>query len=286
MLNKNDFHYILRRFVVFILISIAMFIIGIFKARAITLTTDATKYGVYNFSPSSKLLNINDSNNTTLNAAWSLNKDIVCDSNTCGIEFTYTSTCSVVNNSGNNISGDYQIIAVGSQIDGNGYPTGSVVNNTITFIVNNNYHINGLSLYFKGRNLGTGIFANCSVELLGSYTVYNIPDSITSAIQQNTQAVQETNNTIKDSNVDTDSASSSFSDLESQMASNGTISSLLTMPITLLQKLLSGLSGNCSAYPIEIFGYNMTFECIQPTQYIGSTLWNIIDVVLCWVYCL
>lgn len=114
-------------------------------------------------------------------------------------------------------------------------------------------------------------------------TINQIQSSQTQAHQDAQQAhqdAQQINDTLNDSSVDTNGAGSTFSDLDNSMSSNGTISSLITMPITLLQKLLNGLSGNCSAYPIgSIFGYNMSFECINPSNYIGSALWNVIDVI-------
>ena len=94
------------------------------------------------------------------------------------------------------------------------------------------------------------------------------------------EGITDTNNTLKDSNVDTSNADSTFSNLNSNMASNGTISSLLLMPITLLQKILNAMSGTCSAINTgQLLGEDFILPCISIPDLIGSGLWSVIDVI-------
>ena len=98
---------------------------------------------------------------------------------------------------------------------------------------------------------------------------------------QNTQQkIEDVNNTIKDSSVDTSNANNTFDSLNSNMASNSTISDLLLMPITLLQKILNAMSGTCSAINTgQLLGQDFVLPCISIPDLIGSALWSVIDVI-------
>lgn len=104
----------------------------------------------------------------------------------------------------------------------------------------------------------------------------NNQTSITN-IQQNTQQI---NDAINDSSIDSSNAVSSASSWNSKNATNGTITQLLTLPITLLNAIVSGISTSCSSFSLGIlFGTNITLPCINLSNIIGSSLFTTIDIL-------
>lgn len=102
----------------------------------------------------------------------------------------------------------------------------------------------------------------------------------TNASQEIANAVNETNSTIKDSTVDNSKAESDINTMKDKVASNGTITQLLTLPITLYQAILNSVNGSCSSYSLgSLLGTNLTLPCINLENYLGSTIWGIIDMV-------
>lgn len=95
---------------------------------------------------------------------------------------------------------------------------------------------------------------------------------------------QEAINDLNDSITDSSTASNQdFNDainsVKNSLPTNSTISSLITMPITFLQKIIDALNGTCTPIIIgELYEYNMTMPCINPVDYIGI-IWNIIDII-------
>ena len=104
---------------------------------------------------------------------------------------------------------------------------------------------------------------------------------VQNAIDENTQAQKDTNNTLKDDSVDDNKTSSSIDNMKGKVATNGSISQLLTLPITLYQNILNSLSGGCSSFNLgSLFGSNLTMPCINLQNLLGSTLYGIIDVLI------
>lgn len=63
---------------------------------------------------------------------------------------------------------------------------------------------------------------------------------------------------------------------------NSPVSALITLPVSLLNAFLSGLEGQCYGYTIPFFfGEDLTFPCIDLEDYLGSELWNTIDLICC-----
>lgn len=101
------------------------------------------------------------------------------------------------------------------------------------------------------------------------------------------QAIEQTNNTIKDDSIDEEGTSSSISSLNDKNASNGSITQLLTLPITLFQSVLNSVSGSCSSFNLgNLLGTNLTMPCIDLENILGSTLYGIIDILLCGLFIL
>lgn len=103
---------------------------------------------------------------------------------------------------------------------------------------------------------------------------------IENAIEQNTQATQQVDETLNDDSVDNDKASNDINSMNSKVATNGSITSLLTLPISLYQAILNSASGSCSSFSLgSLFNHNLTLPCINLENLLGSTLFGIIDML-------
>lgn len=90
-------------------------------------------------------------------------------------------------------------------------------------------------------------------------------------------SIQDTNNTLKDSNID--NPSSTTSQWSNMNASNGTITTLLTLPISLMQAYVNGMSDTCSSFSLgTLFNTNIVLPCINLSALLGP-LYGIIDVL-------
>lgn len=99
---------------------------------------------------------------------------------------------------------------------------------------------------------------------------------------QNTNA-QNTQNTIKDDSVD--SPNTSINTIKGSLASNGVITSLVVLPVTLYQAILNSVNGTCSTFSLgSLFGTNLTIPCINVSNYLGTTLWGSIDVIISGIF--
>lgn len=89
---------------------------------------------------------------------------------------------------------------------------------------------------------------------------------------------QQLNDTLTDdSGVSDNDIEDLFGDFEE---SDSPISDLLTMPITLAQAYLDGFGGTCSSINLgSLYGTNLIIPCIDLQSKLGSTLWNLIDVL-------
>lgn len=106
--------------------------------------------------------------------------------------------------------------------------------------------------------------------------------TIVNAIEDNTDAINETNDTLKDDSIDDSKAESDIDDMKDKVASNGSITQLLTLPITLYQSILNSLNGSCSSFSLgSLYNHNLTLPCINLQNLLGSTLYNIIDILCC-----
>lgn len=119
-----------------------------------------------------------------------------------------------------------------------------------------------------------------------------INDAIDREIQNNNQntqditsSIDDVNDTLKDDNVD--DPSTSLSNMDSKIATNSVISDLLLLPVTLFQKVLNGINGTCSTFNLgSLLGTNLSLPCINLSNILGSTLYGVIDVLLCGIFVL
>lgn len=125
-----------------------------------------------------------------------------------------------------------------------------------------------------------------SGKATNEYTVglrYYYDTSTSSAIleenQKQTEATENINNSINDSS--TDDPSSDITDMNDKIATNNSISQLLTLPIQLYQNILNSLNGSCSSFSLgSLYNHSLTLPCINLQSLLGSTLFNIIDILI------
>lgn len=104
-------------------------------------------------------------------------------------------------------------------------------------------------------------------------------------IQENTDAINglkekqnETNNTLKDSSVD--SSDGTLNNLKGNVPTNNVISSLILLPVKFLQSIVSSLGGSCSSFNLgSLYNHDLVLPCINIESYLGSGIWTFIDLV-------
>lgn len=83
-----------------------------------------------------------------------------------------------------------------------------------------------------------------------------------------------------DSGVNNSDIQDLFDDINDD--SNSPVSDLLTLPITLLQAYINGFDSTCSPISLgTLYGTNLVLPCIDIPDYIGNSLWNMIDAMFC-----
>lgn len=110
-------------------------------------------------------------------------------------------------------------------------------------------------------------------------------DNQTIVIEHQTEVIEDVKDTITSDDVD--NPSSFIEDMEDLLPSNGVITQLLTLPITLYQKVLNSINGTCSQFDLgALYGTHLIMPCINLQTYLGSTLWNTIDLIMSGVFVL
>lgn len=109
--------------------------------------------------------------------------------------------------------------------------------------------------------------------------------SLVSQQQQLNTGINDLNNNITDdSGVSNEDVSSNANDWSSNNANNGVINQLVQMPITLINGVVSGLSGTCSPYNLgNLFGTDLILPCVNMSNILGS-VWTLIDVIISGVF--
>lgn len=93
-------------------------------------------------------------------------------------------------------------------------------------------------------------------------------------------STQNIDNSINDSSVDNSKTESDISSMNSKLASNNSITQLLTLPIQLYQNILNGINGSCSSFSLgTLYNHSITLPCINLENLLGSTLYGIIDIL-------
>lgn len=107
----------------------------------------------------------------------------------------------------------------------------------------------------------------------------NSVQEVKTAVNDIKKEANNINNTISSDEVD--DPSSSINTFKDKLASNGVITQLIGLPVTLFSKVLNSVNGTCINYNLgNLYGTDIIFPCISIKNYIGSTLWNVIDVLI------
>lgn len=97
--------------------------------------------------------------------------------------------------------------------------------------------------------------------------------------QKQLEEQKKTNDTLNDST--TDDPSSDINSMNGKLASNGSITQLLTLPIQMYQNILNSVSGSCSSFSLgSLYNHDLTLPCINLKNLLGSTLYGIIDILI------
>lgn len=165
---------------------------------------------------------------------------------------------------------------------------GNFDNNSLYVGVGSFSNANGQSsiiVYQHIANVVT-IFAENYYTIDNSSTIINQNDTIINQnqtiIDQNNQTNNELGN-LNDNITNEDYDTPDFSDLE--MADDTPISDLVLMPINYMNKMINAFSNQCMTYDIDfgILGtdYVLHFPCIRVEDWVGSSAWHIIDMLVC-----
>lgn len=102
---------------------------------------------------------------------------------------------------------------------------------------------------------------------------------VNTAVNKVQEETKKVNDTISSSDVD--DPSSSINSMNDKLAENGVITQLIGLPVTLFTKVLNSVNGTCTSYNLgSLFGTDIIFPCINISNYLGATLWSVIDVLI------
>lgn len=94
-------------------------------------------------------------------------------------------------------------------------------------------------------------------------------------------SINNLNDSLNNSDVDDNGIASAFEDFDDYLDDNSTITQLITLPITLYTAILNNLNGSCSPFNLgELYGEDLILPCINVSQYLGSSLWSMIDIII------
>ena len=72
----------------------------------------------------------------------------------------------------------------------------------------------------------------------------------------------------------------SFNRIKNQLNFGGPVSSLFIIPVNVLQVMYGSITNTCTPYSMgSIDNHEIVLPCIYPEHYLGSTLWNMIDLI-------
>lgn len=99
----------------------------------------------------------------------------------------------------------------------------------------------------------------------------------------NTDKIIDSNTEIKDTITDSNvtGVEDSFEQFEGFLEENSTITQLVTLPITLYTSILNNVDGTCQPFNLgSLFGENLVLPCVNIGNYLGATLWGMIDLII------
>lgn len=94
------------------------------------------------------------------------------------------------------------------------------------------------------------------------------------------EGLYEIRDTLTDSSVNEDEVLSNFEKYNEVLATNGTITNLMVLPVTLFTQISSSVQQECRPFELgELFGTNIILPCINVEDWLGDTLWGVIDIL-------
>ena len=137
-------------------------------------------------------------------------------------------------------------------------------------ILNEEYKVDGINIDFGGNQAGSN-----------SSTIISQNDTIISQNAQGNAKLVDIDNYVRDGHVSGSGIHSQTQQLQQLLPTNGTITNLLQLPITLLLAFSSNLGGACYYYNLgALFGTNLIMPCVNLSELLGSTLWSTIDIII------
>lgn len=104
-------------------------------------------------------------------------------------------------------------------------------------------------------------------------------DSVNKNQQETNEKLDDLNSNL--TNEDSPDVDGFLDDLKVD-DSNSPVSDLITMPLTLMQAYVNGFSSSCSSVSLgNLLGYDLVFPCIDLKNYLGETLFTLIDMLFC-----
>lgn len=117
----------------------------------------------------------------------------------------------------------------------------------------------------------------------GTYSTYEPygEEICTNKLDEQTDAINNVNDSINNDNIDDSGISSAFDNFNNFLDDNSTITQLITLPVTLYTAILNNLNGTCQPFNLgSLYGSDLILPCINISQYLGSALWSMIDIII------
>lgn len=166
------------------------------------------------------------------------------------------------------------------------YQPSSNSSRAIISFVNYDYVNNGyltyddLGTYFKWDNINIQLYSDSSGAIIEqNQTIINQNDTIINQNNKTNEELSDLNDNI--TNDDVSGVEESFSQFEDFLDDNSTITQLITLPVTLYSSILQGVSNSCTPFNLgNLYGESLVLPCVNIGNYLGSTLWGMIDLII------
>lgn len=119
------------------------------------------------------------------------------------------------------------------------------------------------------------------IDLSNQQNIIDQNNQIISGQEDIKDSVNNLDDTLKDDNIDNNNVSSTFEEFNSFLDDNSTITQLITLPITLYSSILNNVGGSCQSFNLgSLYGEDLLLPCVNIGNYLGSTLWGMIDLII------
>lgn len=119
------------------------------------------------------------------------------------------------------------------------------------------------------------------IDLSNQQNIIDQNNQIISGQDDIKDSVNNVDDTLKDDNIDNNNVSSTFEEFNSFLDDNSTITQLITLPITLYSSILNNVGGSCQPFNLgSLYGEDLVLPCVNIGNYLGSTLWGMIDLII------